>query len=85
MCIEKTACFFGHRKIDLTDELMIALYKKIENLITKDFLNDNPIGEEDNLLVASANEMTGLIPAGPQDKEEVKNYEKVYPYLPPQK
>ena len=36
MCIEKTACFFGHRKIDATDELKDRLYREIENLITAD-------------------------------------------------
>ena len=36
MSIEKTACFFGHRKIDVTDELKTALYKEIENLIVDD-------------------------------------------------
>ncbi len=36
MCLEKTACFFGHRKIDVTDELKTALYKEIENLIVDD-------------------------------------------------
>ena len=36
MYIEKTACFFGHRKIDATDGLMTALYKEIENLIVVD-------------------------------------------------
>lgn len=39
MCIEKTACFFGHRKIDVTDELRTALYKEIENLIVVDEIN----------------------------------------------
>ena len=36
MCIEKTACFFGHRKIDITDELKTTLYKEIECLIVDD-------------------------------------------------
>lgn len=36
MCIEKTACFFGHRKIDTTDELKSILYEEIEKLITVD-------------------------------------------------
>ena len=30
MSIEKTACFFGHRKIDATDELKTVLYEEIE-------------------------------------------------------
>ena len=36
MCLEKTACFFGHRKIDITDELKTTLYKEIECLIVDD-------------------------------------------------
>lgn len=36
MCIEKTACFFGHRKIDVTDKLKTTLYKEIEKLIVND-------------------------------------------------
>ena len=36
MCIEKTACFLGHRKIDVSDELTNRLYREIENLITAD-------------------------------------------------
>ena len=36
MCIEKTACFFGHRKVDVTNELKSRLYQEIENLITSD-------------------------------------------------
>ena len=36
MCLKKTACFFGHRNIDMTDELTDRLYQEIENLITSD-------------------------------------------------
>ena len=36
MSIEKAACFFGHRKIEVTDELKDRLYREIENLITAD-------------------------------------------------
>ena len=36
MSIENTACFFGHRKIDATDELKTTLYEEIEKLITVD-------------------------------------------------
>ncbi len=36
MSIEKTVCFFGHRKIDVSDELKTVLYKEIENLIVDD-------------------------------------------------
>lgn len=58
-------------------------HKKIENLITKDFINDNPLADNNNLLVASTNEMTGLTPTVAQDDAEVENYEEVFPYLPP--
>ena len=33
----KTACFFGHRKINETEELKLTLYEIIENLI----INEN--------------------------------------------
>ena len=36
MSIEKTACFFGHRKISATDGLKTVLYREIENLIVFD-------------------------------------------------
>lgn len=36
MCLEKTACFFGHRKVDATDELKNRLYQEIEKLIVAD-------------------------------------------------
>jgi len=36
MNIKKTACFFGHRKIDVTEELKDRLYRVIEKLITTD-------------------------------------------------
>ena len=39
MSIEKTACFFGHRKIDATDELKTILYEEIEKLIIVDGIN----------------------------------------------
>ena len=58
-------------------------YKKIENLITKDFLNDNPLANDTDLLAVSANEMTGLTPTIAQDEEEAESYEEVFPYLPP--
>jgi len=32
--------------------------------------------------LASATEMTGLIPAAPEDEEALKNYETLYSYLP---
>ena len=36
---EKSCCFFGHRKIDETEELKNNLYKVIENLIVNDKVN----------------------------------------------
>lgn len=30
----------------------------------------------------SAQDMTGLIPAGPVGEEEMENYEELYPFLP---
>ena len=39
MSIENTACFFGHRKISVTDDLKSRLYNEIENLITTDGIN----------------------------------------------
>ena len=36
MSKEHTACFFGHRKIDASDELKTILYEEIEELITVD-------------------------------------------------
>ena len=34
--MEQVCCFFGHRKIDETDELKTKLYETIENLITSE-------------------------------------------------
>ncbi len=31
----------------------------------------------------SDTDMTGLIPAGPQNREELESYGEIYPYLPP--
>ena len=33
---EKTCCFFGHRKIDETEELKNRLYEIVENLIVNE-------------------------------------------------
>lgn len=35
-----------------------------------------------NLSPCSAQDMTGLIPAGPAGEEELENYEELYPFLP---
>lgn len=34
------------------------------------------------LTPCSAQDMTGLIPAGPVGEEELENYEELYPFLP---
>ena len=34
------------------------------------------------LTPCSAQEMTGLIPAGPVGEEEMEDYEELYPFLP---
>ena len=52
MSIENTACFFGHRKIDATDELKTILYEEIEKLITVDGIDTFLFGSKsqfDNL------------------------------------
>ena len=59
------------------------VHKNVENLITKDFLNDNPIAEDDYLFAASANDMTGLTPTVAHNEYEAQSYEEVFPYLPP--
>lgn len=58
-------------------------HKNIENLIAKDFLNDDPIAEGDYLFAASANDMTGLTPTIAHDNYEADSYEELFPYLPP--
>ena len=58
-------------------------HKNIENLIAKDFLNDDPIAEDDYLFAASANDMTGLTPTIAHDNYEADSYEELFPYLPP--
>lgn len=39
--------------------------------------------EYDYLKASSAQDCTGLIPAAPMKKEEIENYEELYPFLPP--
>ena len=39
MSTENTACFFGHRKVSVTDDLKSRLYNEIENLVTTDGIN----------------------------------------------
>lgn len=43
----------------------------------------NKIPEYDYLKPASTQDCTGLIPAGPVDEEEMKQYEELYSFLPP--
>lgn len=38
--------------------------------------------EHHYLTPCSAQDMTGLIPAGPVGEEEMENYEELYPFLP---
>lgn len=52
MSVEKTACFFGHRKIEASDGLKSILYEEIENLITVDGIDTFLFGSKsqfDNL------------------------------------
>ena len=58
-------------------------YKKIEDFIAKDFVNDDPIADDNYLFAASANDMTGLTPTVAHNEDEAQNYEEVFPYLPP--
>lgn len=58
-------------------------YRKIENLITKDFINDDPLADDNYLYAASANDMTGLAPTVAHNEYEAQSYEEVFPYLPP--
>ena len=43
----------------------------------------SPTMGEDYLFSASCTDCTGLIPSVTDDKEELENYEELYPYLPP--
>lgn len=45
--------------------------------------NINELPEYDYLKASSAQDCTGLIPALPKEKEEIENYEELYPFLPP--
>ena len=59
------------------------LQRKTENLIVKDFLNDDPIADDNYLYAASANDMTGLAPTVAHNEYEAQSYEELFPYLPP--
>lgn len=39
--------------------------------------------EYDYLSASSSQDCTGLIPSLPTEKEEIENYEELYPFLPP--
>ena len=58
-------------------------YRKIEDLITKDFVNEDPIADDNYLYAASANDMTGLAPTVAHNEYEAQSYEELFPYLPP--
>ena len=65
MSIEKTACFFGHRKIDATDELKTILYEEIEKLITVDEIDTFLFGSKsqfDDLCYKIVSELKGKHP-----------------------
>ena len=57
--------------------------KKPEDLIVKDFLNDDPIADDNYLYAASAKDMTGLTPTVAHNEYEAQSYEEIFPYLPP--
>ena len=59
------------------------LERKTENLVVKDFLNDDPIADDNYLYAASANDMTGLAPTVAHNEYEAQSYEELFPYLPP--
>ena len=60
-----TACFFGHRKIDETDELKINLYGIIENLIVNEKVDTFLFGsksEFDSLCLKTVTELKEKYP-----------------------
>ena len=59
------------------------LQRKPENLIVKDFLNDDPLADDNYLYAASARDMTGLTPTVAHNEHEAQSYEEIFPYLPP--
>ena len=65
MSIEKTVCFFGHRRINVSDELKTRLYKEIENLITVDGIDTFLFGSKsqfDDLCYKIVSELKGKHP-----------------------
>lgn len=59
------------------------LQEKPENLIVKDFVNDDSAADDNYLYAASANDMTGLAPTVAHNEYEAQSYEEIFPYLPP--
>ena len=62
---EKTCCFFGHRKIDETEELKNKLYEIIENLIVNEKVDTFFFGsksEFDSLCLKTATELKEKYP-----------------------
>ena len=62
---EKTCCFFGHRKIDETDELKNNLYEIIENLIVNEEIDTFLFGsksEFDRLCLKTVTELKEKYP-----------------------
>ncbi|MBQ9977262.1 MAG: DUF1273 family protein [Clostridia bacterium] len=67
----KTACFFGHRKINETEELRLKLYKIIENLI----INENV----DTFLFGSKSSFDDLcLETVTKIKEKYPNIKRIY-------
>ncbi len=64
---EFTCCFFGHRKIDATDELKTRLYEEIENLLIDEKI--------DTFLFGSNSEFNDLC------YEIVRELKKEYTYI----
>ena len=52
---------------------LVRLSRQIEPMINYDYLGKS----------ASANDQTGLIPSGPQNDDEIKSYQDVFPFAPP--
>ena len=62
---EKTCCFFGHRKINVNDELISRLSETIENLITEKKVDTFLFGsksEFDKLCLAVVTELKNKYP-----------------------
>ncbi len=63
--MSRTCCFFGHRMIDITEELKNRLYETIENLITNENVDTFLFGSKsrlDNLCRAAVTEIKEKYP-----------------------